>query len=69
MKVSIPPKGPIWVTCTIIVLETLDTIARFLKEHRLRTQMGKEDETRESKNWILKRCLQILQENQNRGKP
>ena len=66
MKVNIP-KGPIWVTITIVVLETLDTVARFMKEHRLRKQNEKEDEVRESKNWIIKRCLQILQEQQRKG--
>ena len=67
MKVNIP-KGGLWVIIATIVLETADVILRFGREHRLRREMEKEDEVRESKNWILKRCLDILQKQQEEGR-
>lgn len=63
MRVNIP-KGGLWVVIATIVLETADVIVRFIREHRLHKQMEREDEARESKNWIIKRCLEILQKQQ-----
>lgn len=67
MTVKIPePRGPIWLVVIVLVLESLDLIIKFLKEHRLRKQSAREEEAQESKNYVLKKCLQILSERQDK---
>jgi hypothetical protein len=69
MKLAMPklPKiGGVWVIAATIILETADIGIKFIRERRLRREMQAEDELRESKNYILKKCLNILQNQQER---